>query len=224
MSTPTAPPAITGNFSPGTPTAPRVATGNFSPGTPTAPGAATGNFSPGTPTAPRVATGNFSPGTPTAPRAASVSYAAPTPAVPGVRQVLTLVFETAALSTGNLFLDCESSPGWWKAPLEDPQAVLPVFVPIVSGDSGVVVAGKVRAALALSLNEDWIRVFEVGGTGNAVTFTRKEILANEAGAKVVTSLTEPFVYANDLESTVTTAGALAVPGLDAPAAVTTDFS
>jgi hypothetical protein len=153
-----------------------------------------------------------------------VSYAAPTPAVPGVRQVLTLVFETAALSTGNLFLDCESSPGWWKAPLEDPQAVLPVFVPIVSGDSGVVVAGKVRAALALSLNEDWIRVFEVGGTGNAVTFTRKEILANEAGAKVVTSLTEPFVYANDLESTVTTAGALAVPGLDAPAAVTTDFS
>jgi hypothetical protein len=139
-----------------------------------------------------------------------------------VRQVLTLVLGTAAVGSGNLVLDCESSAGWWKAPLEDPQAVPLLQVAVVGGDSGAVVAGKVRAALVLQ--SQWNRVFTVGGTGTSVTFTRKEILANEAGAKVVTTETSAGVYANDLESTVTTAGALEVPGLEAPAAVTTDFS
>ena len=222
---PSAPPSVTGNFSAGTPTAPGAATGSFSAGTPTAPGAASGSFSAGTPTAPGAASGSFSAGTPTTPGAASGSYAAPTAGVPAVPQVLTLVVTgtSSAGGTQSAAVTPINFPNSWKGGSGSASAA--VITGIVASDTVAQIAEKIRAQIggeALTAELDWGDVFVVSGTGANVVLPRTEGEANAASAEV--GLEDVTTVGVTGTCSTTTEGEAEVAGLDAPAAVTTDFS
>jgi hypothetical protein len=224
---PTAPPSVTGDFSAGTPTAPGAASGSFSAGTPTAPGAASGSFSAGTPTAPGAATGNFSAGTPTAPGAASGSYVAPVATVPGVAQVMTVTVLTGSDAGGSNSFALAPGAGWTDllAGIGGSIYAGATITGIVTSDNQAAIAGKIRAQLGAALikgTATWGDVVEIGGTGAAVTLTRKAAAANVTPWTVtVEDVTTDGVT---ISTTITTEGEAEVPGLEAPAAVTTDFS
>jgi hypothetical protein len=100
-----------------------------------------------------------------------------------------------------------------------------VITGIVASDTVAQIAAKIREQIggeALTAELDWGDVFEVSGTGADVVLTRVEAEANSAEADV--GLQDVTTVGVTGSGSTTTEGEAEVPGLDAPAAVTTDFS